>query len=102
MTLNLNRLLISHFLMPFFALVMISITIAVGDIDRIIADYWYAIQGNSWAWKNSFIAEMVFHKGGRNLSLFFALTTLTLFLTSYFHKPLAALKKPLLYLFLAA
>ena len=102
MTLNLNKLLISHFLLPFFALVMISITIVAGDIDRIIADYFYVIQGNSWAWKDSFIAEMVFHKGGRNLSLLLALTTLILLLTSCFHKSLAAHKKPLLYLFLAA
>ena len=102
MTLNFTKFLITHFLLPFLALAMISITIALGDIDRIIADHWYAIQGNSWAWKDSFTAEAFFHKGGRNLSLLLALISLTLFVSSCFHNSLAAHKKPLLYLFLAA
>lgn len=97
-----HKFLISHFLLPLFALAMVSIVIVTGDVDRMFADYFYALQGNSWAWKNSFTAEVIFHKGGRNLSLLLALISLTLLITACFHKPFAVHKKPLLYLFLAA
>ena len=102
MNLTSNNFLILHFLLPFFALIMISIAIVTGDVDRIFADYFYAMQGHSWAWKDSFIAEVIFHKGGRNLSLLFALISLTLLITACFHTSLTVHKKPLLYLFLAA
>lgn len=101
MPINLTKFLTTHFLLPVVALIASSIIITLGDIDRIVADYFYASQGSQWAWKDSFIAENFFHKGGRNLSLLFALTTLALLITSCFHNSLAAHQKPLLYLFLA-
>lgn len=101
MRINANKFLVSHLLLPFIVLVIISIVITLGDVDRILADYFYVIQGNDWAWKSSWLAETVFHKGGRALSLFLALISLTLLIAAYLHRSLAVHKKPLLYLFLA-
>lgn len=101
MNVDVNKLLLSHFLLPFLLLVALSTAITAGDVDRIIADYFYAIQGNDWAWKDSWMVEVFFHKGGRAFSLFLALISLAFLIASYFHRSLAAHKKPLLYLFLA-
>jgi membrane-associated PAP2 superfamily phosphatase len=98
---NIRKFLTAHFLLPVIVLITISIFITVSDVDRIVADYFYAIQGNQWAWKDSFIAEQFFHKGGRNLSLIFALASLALLISSCFQNSLGAHTKPLLYLFLA-
>jgi membrane-associated PAP2 superfamily phosphatase len=101
MTINVNNRMVSHFLLPLIGLIGISITIAATDVDMILADYFYSIQGYSWAWKNSWLAEEFFHKGGRALSILLALLLLVLLLTSYFQNALAIHKKPLLFLFLA-
>lgn len=97
-----NKLLITHFLYPFLGLVIASIVIVVGDLDRRLADFFYSMQGNSWAIKNTWLAETMFHKGGRALSLLFALILLSLVIASHFNRFLRAHQKPLRYLFLAA
>lgn len=101
MTVSPNRFLASHFLIPLFSLAILSIAIELGDVDRLMADYFYAIQGNSWAWKDSWLTEVFFHKGGRSASIVLALISLVLLGLSFFNLTLAAHKKPLLYLFLA-
>ncbi len=97
-----NNLLTTHFIYPLTALVIVSIVIVVGDLDRRLADFFYAIQGNSWAVKNAWLAETFFHKGGRALSLLLALILLSLVIASHFTRFLRPHQKPLLYLFLAA
>lgn len=102
MPLNNRQFLVTHFLYPMAALVIFSIAIVAGDWDRRLADFFYSIQGGSWAVKNSWLAESFFHKGGRALSLLFALILLCLVIASHFNQILRADQKPLLYLLLAA
>jgi membrane-associated PAP2 superfamily phosphatase len=101
MTVSSKRFLASHFLIPLLSLAILSIAIDTADIDRLMADYFYAIQGNSWAWKDSWLTEVFFHKGGRSASIVLALISLVLLGLSFFNLTLATHKKPLLYLFLA-
>lgn len=96
-----NKLLTSHFLVPLLTLAALTIVIDLSDIDLLMADYFYAIQGNSWTWKNSWLTEVFFHKGGRGASICLALILLVLLGLSFFNRTLAAHKKTLLYLFLA-
>ncbi|MET0356560.1 MAG: phosphatase PAP2 family protein [Cellvibrio sp.] len=98
---NVNNLLISHFLIPILLLIVISIAISSGDVDRIMADYLYAMQGNNWAWKYNWLTEVFFHRGGRALSLSFAALITVILVCSYFHNSLAMYRRPLLYLLLA-
>ncbi|MEN0036560.1 MAG: phosphatase PAP2 family protein [Cellvibrio sp.] len=101
MVANIDRWLITHLLFPLLALCLASICITVGDVDRGLADYFYGIQGNSWAWKDHWITETFFHRGGRNISLFLLLLLLVFLVASHFISTLQSLKKPLFYLFLA-
>lgn len=97
-----NNFLIAHLLLPLAVLVVVSIVIVLGDIDRRLADYFFMLQGGRWAWKDSWITEVFFHKGGRALSLLLALIVLLLIVVSHFTRLLAEHKKPLLYLLLAS
>lgn len=99
--LNFKSFMVVHGLLPMLGLLVISIYISAADLDRSIADYFYSIQGNSWAWKESWITEDFFHKGGRSLSILLALALLGLVIASGFSFWLSPHKKPLLYLFVA-
>jgi membrane-associated PAP2 superfamily phosphatase len=89
MTVSSKRFLASHFLIPLLSLAILSIAIDTADIDRLMADYFYAIQGNSWAWKDSWLTEVFFHKGGRSASIVLALISLVLLGLSFFNLTLA-------------
>lgn len=96
-----NRFLVTHFLYPLLALMVISVGITSGDVDRNLADYFYYIQGSEWIWKNSWSAETFFHTGGRAASLLLALAVLVLSIAAQLNQLLRPHKKPLLYLLLA-
>lgn len=98
---NTNNWVTTHFLIPFLVLMAISIAITIGDVDRTIADYLYAIQGSNWTWKHSWLTERIFHRGGRALSLTLAGAMAVILIYSCFYKSLAAHRKPLLFLLLA-
>lgn len=99
--LNFKSFLVVHGLLPMLGLLVTSIYISAADLDRSVADYFYSIQGNSWAWKESWIAEDFFHKGGRSLSILLALALLGMVIASRFSFWLSPHKKPLLYFFVA-
>ena len=99
--LNSKFFLVAHGFLPMLGLLLVSVYISAVDLDRVIADYFYSIQGNSWVWKESCLAEDFFHKGGRWLSILMALTLLVLVIMSRFSFWLSPHKKPLLYLFFA-
>lgn len=99
--LNPKSFLVAHGLFPMLGLLLISGLILAADLDRGVADYFYSIQGNSWAWKESWLAEGIFHKGGRSLSILLALLLLVLVIASHFSFWLSPHKKPLLYLLVA-
>jgi len=102
MTVKYPKFLYSHAVYPFAMLVVLSAAIHFFDIDRRVADYFYDLQGQSWAWRSSWLAERVFHQGGRALSLLIALAAFIAMLTAYIHTDLSRHRKPLLYLFCAA
>ena len=89
-----------HFIYPLLFLAVASIAIHLFDVDQIVADYFYKMEGYKWAWKNSWLTESVFHKGGRLLSILFAVTILLLLIGAYVTAQ-SKHQKPLLYLFLA-
>jgi membrane-associated PAP2 superfamily phosphatase len=102
MTVNHPRFFYIHAVYPFAILVVLSAAIHFFDIDRLVADYFYGLQGHSWVWKGSWLAERVLHQGGRNLSLLIALVAFIAMLIAYARASLRRHQKPLLYLFCAA
>lgn len=98
---NTGRFVRAHLFFPLLALLVTSAVISIGSIDRSLADYFYSLQGNSWAWKDTWIAEEFLHKGARAVSVVVALVLLLLVFVSRFHSSLAPHKKSLLYFFVA-
>jgi membrane-associated PAP2 superfamily phosphatase len=83
-------------------LAALSVLITIGRLDQLFADYLYGLQGGAWTWKDMWITEQFFHKGGRSLSILMALISLGGMIASFFSHTLLAHKKALIYLFLAA
>jgi membrane-associated PAP2 superfamily phosphatase len=65
-----------------------------------LEDYFYKLQGHSWALKNAWIMDGVLHRGGRSLSIFFGVVVLVLVCASLFSKSYETKRKPLIFLFL--
>ncbi len=97
-----SKFLLYHFFIPIFLLVLLSILLTIGDIDRIVTDYIYNIQENNWSWKELWITEYFLHKGGRILSIGAALVLLSLLLLSCFKRSLFPYRRTLTYLVVAA
>lgn len=87
---------------PLVALIVLSGAISFFDIDKVLADYFYGLQGNAWIWRGTWLTEIFFHKGGRAASLLLALTIFVLMITAYCRVSWVGYRRPLLYLFLAA
>lgn len=90
-----------HYSYPLYFLIAASTLIIVFNLDQVLADYFYQLQGNSWRWKNTWLAETFLHKGGRTLSITCALLVLSGLIASYWNTHWAKLQKPLWYLLLA-
>lgn len=101
MSLNNEKNLFTHILYPLIALLGLSSLILIYNLDERLADYFYAMQGGSWAWKNHWITEKVFHKGGRNLSIGFEIIGIAFLCITHYRKTHTQHTKPLLYLVLA-
>lgn len=89
-----------HLLYPLLALALISTCIVLLNIDQRLADYFYALQGGKWQWKNLWLTETLLHKGGRSLSIGLAVAVLVYLLVSACRIS-SEKTKPLAYLFFA-
>jgi membrane-associated PAP2 superfamily phosphatase len=101
MPVNSPQFLPTHFIYPLAILIVLSTLINLLDIDKILADYLYHLQGNSWALRDSWITEHVLHRGGRTASLLLVSVVLGLLVASYWLSDLSPHRKPLAYLFTA-
>lgn len=91
----------NHLIYPLMALFFVSLMMSLLDIDERVADYLYALQGHAWAWKDSWLAEHFFHRGGRAFSLAMLVVVLIALIAAYGCASWAVYRKPLLYLALA-
>ena len=71
------------------------------NIDFTITDFVYHLQGNAWAWKDTYLTQDILHEGGKWLSLAMGLATLLLLILSTTVTCLKAYRTPLFYLFSA-
>ncbi len=90
-----------HYQYPVYSLAVLTAVIIIFNLDKVVADYLYQLQGNTWLWKNAWLTENLLHKGGRNLSISLALFVLGALIASWCYLPWAGLRKPLGYLLLA-
>ncbi|RYY75080.1 MAG: phosphatase PAP2 family protein [Gammaproteobacteria bacterium] len=101
MVVDQSRFIRQHFLYPLVVLAIVSAVILIFGLDVRIADYFYGLQGYSWAWKNAWLTDRILHRGGRALSIFLAASVLISFFLSYIMQRLKNFRQQLLYLFLS-
>ncbi len=101
MSVNFRQCIYTHAVYPLCALFIASLAITLWDADKVLADYFYALQGKTWAWKNIWWTEEFFHKGGRTASLLIATAGAALLISSYCRNDWAQHRKPLSYLMFA-
>jgi membrane-associated PAP2 superfamily phosphatase len=73
-----------HFFIHFLLLIIASCIIVSLNIDMQLEDYFYSLQGHSWAWKNKWLTEVLLHKGGRSLSVSMAILLVFLWGATFF------------------
>jgi len=100
MALDNSVFLRQHLLYPLLFLMLVSAAIVAFNIDIRLEDYFYSLQGQSWALKNAWITDRVFHRGGRSVSISLGVIVLGLLCVSLFLKSQHANRKPLAFLFL--
>ena len=77
------KFLVIHFIYPLTALIVLSVFIHIFDIDKILADYLYGLQGNIWVLKDNWLTEQVLHKGGHTASHLLAVVVIGLLVLSH-------------------
>lgn len=89
-----------HLVYPLLALVALSLIINFLDLDKIIADSLYGLEGDAWTLRQHWFVEGVLHKGGRALSIILFLICLCGFGVSFFKDALRPYRLSLGYLLL--
>ena len=83
-----------------FALLLWLLTLL--KIDLIIADWLYAIEGNSWSLRGAWFTKTLIHEGGRQLSFAVTLVVVGLIAASMFFQGLKRFRSGLSWLLLSA
>lgn len=93
--------LASSLFLSMLVLLILSYLIEFFEFDRLLADQFYQLQGNRWAFKDFWITETVIHKGGKYLSIAGALVVLIAWMFSSHISVLHQWQKRLRFLFVA-
>jgi membrane-associated PAP2 superfamily phosphatase len=92
----------NHFYIPFTLFIVCALTIEFCGIDKFLADYLYALEGGEWALRNTWFAESLIHKAGRNFSLLLLLILLIAIGFSFTKSKVRVYRWQLIYLLIAA
>lgn len=90
-----------YLLVPLLAAALAVISQYSG-FDMWLESLFYDVEMHRWPYKSLFITSVVLHTWAKYLIVCFALTNLLAILASLFVKRMAAYRRPLLYLFIAA
>ncbi len=74
---------------------------SIFNIDFMVADWLYRLQGSTWSLKENLVTQAIIHRGGKDLSVTLGCFTFFSLLVSYFWSRSRDWRQPLLYLFLA-
>ncbi|NVK43040.1 MAG: phosphatase PAP2 family protein [Oceanospirillaceae bacterium] len=97
-----KRFWIGHGLLPLLTLAALQEAISRFSLDLHLADYWYRLEGGTWALRNNWLTSELLHHGGRQLSFALLGLVLLLLLLSWSHAKVAHWRRPLAYLAIAA
>ena len=68
------------------------------NLDLWVADQWYALQGNHWAWRKSWVNYDLIHHHGKQVIIGFGVAVISLIVASYFDHKLKYWRAPMIYL----
>lgn len=69
-----RRFWLTHLILPGAVFALTAVTLAWSELDLLLADRLYELQGGAWSLKEHFVTSVVLHRWGRNLLALFWLT----------------------------
>jgi membrane-associated PAP2 superfamily phosphatase len=90
-----------HFLWPLLIFVIIVYVFEVFQLDLIIADWFYIIEGHQWSLRNHYLTKIILHDRAQNLSKLLGVSFLLLAISSHFVRRLVPYERGLWLLFLS-
>lgn len=73
---------VRHLAIPLLAAITILLTAEHSNLDLWLADHWYLLEGETWAWRNHWLTYDVIHELGKQLLIGFGLVLMVLFAAS--------------------
>jgi membrane-associated PAP2 superfamily phosphatase len=90
-----------HFLWPSLIFVVVAYVFELHQLDLIVADWFYTLEGHQWSLKNHYLMKIVLHDKAQNISKLLGLLFLVLAISSHFYQRLSPYKKGLWLLFIS-
>jgi len=84
-------------MLPLAAWVLVLMILENSSIDLWLADHWYALEGQRWAWRNHWLSYELIHHRGKQLLIGFGLVMLTLIALGLHFARFGKWRLPLIY-----
>ncbi len=97
-----ERFLITHFVVPFIAFVLVFSSLEFTRLDLHIAQYFYDSLNHQWPWRDHWLTKTVLHDWGQKLSIGMGVSVFCAFVLSRFKVRFRPYFKLLAFLFLAS
>jgi len=89
---------LQHFWFPLLAASLVLLMLENSGVDLWLADQWFALQGQQWAWRNHWVSYDLIHHHGKQLVIAIGLLTLVLIIASFIRPDLRRWRAPMTYL----
>lgn len=90
---------ISHLWLPLLAAGPLLFWLEQSSLDLWLADWWFALQGGHWAWRNHWVSYDLIHHHGKQLVIAIGLSALLMMAISFIRPAFRHWRAPMSYLF---
>ena len=87
-----------HLVLPLSVAILVLFTLENTRIDLWLADQWFALEGQQWAWRNHWLTYDVIHHYGKQMVIGFGIILLSLIALSYRVARFREWRQPMVYL----
>jgi membrane-associated PAP2 superfamily phosphatase len=94
-----RRFWISHFWLPLLTAGVLLFWLEQSSLDLWLADWWFALQGGHWAWRNHWVSYGLIHHHGKQLIIAIGLSALLMLASSFIRPAFRHWRGPMSYLF---
>lgn len=93
-----KRFWLTHLIVPLLAAASLLAALEYSNVDLRLADWWFALEGQRWSWRDHWLAYGVIHHHGKQALIAFGLLVLGLVVLGHRFACLRKWRPPMLYL----